>query len=223
MISDYDIIIRLLMAAVMGALVGFERERNNQPAGLRTHIILVVGSALAMTLSINLAMAFRPAVPNGDPARLAAQVISGIGFLGVGAIIRYGANIKGLTTATSMWSMAVVGLVVGMGYFLVAGFATGLLLVTLILVNYFEKRFIKPLVTSQLTITAVDRRDMLEKLRQVIAKHARMGSRIRIKKDLNHQRVKYVMTLKLREDIRVDDMLAELTGLEGIRAINFVP
>src|SRR5512138_990442 len=106
MISDFEIIFRLLAAAALGALVGYERQRNNQPAGLRTHIILVVGAALAMTLSINLAMQYRPLVPNGDPARLAAQVISGIGFLGVGAIIRYGPNIKGLTTATSMWSMA---------------------------------------------------------------------------------------------------------------------
>ena len=140
MVSDTQIIFRLLVAAALGALVGYERQRNNQPAGLRTHIILVIGATLAMTLSINLAMEFRPLVPNGDPARLAAQVISGIGFLGVGAIIRYGANIKGLTTATSMWSMAVVGLVVGAGYYLIAAFTTGLLLFTLILINFFEKR-----------------------------------------------------------------------------------
>ncbi len=88
MITDTDIVLRLLVAAVLGGLVGYERERNNQPAGLRTHIILVVGAALAMVLSVNLAMQFKPLVPNGDPARLAAQVISGIGFLGVGAIIR---------------------------------------------------------------------------------------------------------------------------------------
>ena len=109
MITDTDIILRLLVAGVLGGLVGYERERNNQNAGLRTHIILVIGAALAMTLSINLAIQFRPLVSNGGPARLAAQVISGIGFLGVGAIIRYGPNIKGLTTATSMWSMAIVG------------------------------------------------------------------------------------------------------------------
>ena len=71
-----------------------------------------------MTLSINLAIQFRPLVPNGDPARLAAQVISGIGFLGAGAILRYGPNIKGLTTAASLWTMAVVGLAVGAGHYL---------------------------------------------------------------------------------------------------------
>jgi putative Mg2+ transporter-C (MgtC) family protein len=100
--------------------------------------------------------------------------------LGVGAIIRYGANIKGLTTATSMWSMAVVGLVVGAGYYLVAAFTTVLLLVTLILINFFEKRFIKPVITSQLTIIAADKREMLDKMRGVIEKHARIGSGISI-------------------------------------------
>ena len=120
MIGEWDILIRLLIAAGLGAVVGFERERSQQPAGLRTHIILVVGSTLAMTLSVNLAIQFQPLVPNGDPARLAAQVISGIGFLGAGAIFRYGVSIKGLTTATSLWTMAVVGLVVGAGHYLAA-------------------------------------------------------------------------------------------------------
>jgi len=220
MVSDTQIIFRLLVAAALGALVGYERECHNQPAGLRTHIILVIGATLAMTLSINLAMEFRPLVPNGDPARLAAQVISGIGFLGVGAIIRYGANIKGLTTATSMWSMAVVGLVVGAGYYLVAAFTTGLLLVTLILINFFEKRFIKPVITSQLTISAVDKREMLDKMRRVIEKHARIGSGISIQKDLHNKRAKFVMMVKMKEGGLIDEMLAELTELEGIRVIN---
>ncbi len=221
MLSDIQIILRLLLAAILGGLVGYERQRNNQPAGLRTHIILVVGAALAMTLSINLAMQFRPQVPNGDPARLAAQVISGIGFLGVGAIIRYGANIKGLTTATSMWSMAVVGLVVGAGYYLIAAFTTGLLLITLILINFFEKRYIKPVVTSQLTVSAADKRDMLDKMRKVIEKRATVSSGIRIHKDLYHKRVKFVMTFKMKEGELIDNMLVDLTEIEGIRAINY--
>src|SRR5665648_365038 len=101
MITDQDVIIRIIIAALLGAIVGFERERNGQDAGLRTHIILVVGATLTMTISINMAIQYRPLVINGDPARLAAQVVSGIGFLGAGAIIRYGPNIKGLTTAAS--------------------------------------------------------------------------------------------------------------------------
>jgi putative Mg2+ transporter-C (MgtC) family protein len=221
MISETDIIVRLLVAAVLGGLVGYERERNNQPAGLRTHIILVVGATLAMTLSVNIAMEYRPLVPNGDPARMAAQVISGIGFLGVGAIIRYGPNIKGLTTATSMWSMAVVGLAVGSGYLLVATFTTGLLLVTLILINFFEKRFIKPKVVSQLSITTVDRREMLNNLRVVIERHANINPGFSVHKDLQHKRSKFIMTFKLKEGRGIDDLLTDLTDIDGIRSIKF--
>ncbi|HQF69381.1 MAG TPA: MgtC/SapB family protein, partial [Anaerolineaceae bacterium] len=89
-IPETEILIRLGLAALLGMMVGYERERQNQPAGLRTHVILAVGSCLAMTVSIDLAIQFYPHAPNGDPARLAAQVISGIGFLGAGAILRYG-------------------------------------------------------------------------------------------------------------------------------------
>lgn len=219
MIANTDIIIRLLIAAVLGGLVGYERERNNQPAGLRTHIILVVGAALAMVLSINLAMEFRPLVPNGDPTRLAAQVISGIGFLGVGAIIRYGPNVKGLTTATSMWSMAIVGLAVGSGYLLVAAFTTVLLLVTLILINFFEKRFIKPRVITQISITTTERREMLNKLRVIIEKHANLNPSLSIHKDLQRKRSKFVMTFKLNEGETIDNMLADLSEIDGIRSI----
>ncbi len=117
MITEQEIVIRLAIASVLGMIVGFERERQNQPAGLRTHTILAIGSCLAMTISINLAMQFTPLVPNGDPARLAAQVVSGIGFLGAGAILRYGTSVKGLTTATSLWTTAMVGLAIGAGHF----------------------------------------------------------------------------------------------------------
>lgn len=220
MISNLEILIRLLVAAALGGLVGYERERNNQPAGLRTHIILVVGAALAMILSVNLATEFRSVAPNGDPARLAAQVISGIGFLGVGAIIRYGPNVKGLTTATSMWSMAIVGLAVGLGQYLAATFTTGLLMVTLIVINLVEKRFIHHLVLSQIAITTVDKREMLNKIRENIEKHAILQPSLNIRKDLHNKRLKIVLRFKLREGHTVDGLLEELAGLDGIRSIN---
>ena len=119
MLSQTDIFIRLLVAAALGGLIGLERERHDQPAGLRTHIILVLGATIAMCISINLSMQFHTVATNGDPERLAAQVISGIGFLGAGAIFRFGANVKGLTTAASLWTTAIIGLAVGAGYYLI--------------------------------------------------------------------------------------------------------
>ncbi|HNW35138.1 MAG TPA: MgtC/SapB family protein, partial [Candidatus Ozemobacteraceae bacterium] len=94
MLTEYDIIFRLIFSAFLGGLIGLEREKHSQPAGLRTHIILAIGSSIAMCISINLSMQFHTTATNGDPERLAAQVISGIGFLGAGAIFRYGTGVK---------------------------------------------------------------------------------------------------------------------------------
>jgi len=100
-------------------------------------------------------------------------------------------------------------------------FTTGPLLITLILINFFEKRYIKPVITSQLTISAVDKRDMLDKMRKVIEKHSTVSSGIRIHKDLYHKRVKFMLTFKMKEGEMLDEMLVVLTEIEGIRAINF--
>src|SRR5664279_4245047 len=142
MISEPVILLRVLLAAVLGALVGWQREIHHQPAGLRTHIILVVGAALCMTLSIDVALQFRSTALNGDPGRIAAQIVSGIGFLGAGAIIREGFTVKGLTTATSLWTMAVVGMTVGLGYYLTSVVVTLLIFVVLTVLNSVEKRYI---------------------------------------------------------------------------------
>ena len=143
MISEVQILLRVLVGAILGSLVGFERERQDQPAGLRTHMILVIGATLAMVLSVNLGYLFaRPGTP-ADPARLAAQVISGIGFLGAGAILRYGFTVKGLTTATSLWTMAIVGMTVGAGYYLIGVVTTALMLIVLALLNVLEKRYVR--------------------------------------------------------------------------------
>jgi len=145
MIQDSEIVIRLLLSAFLGMIIGFERERQNQPAGLRTHTILAIGSCLAMTMSINLAMQFKPVV-SGDPARLACTGDRrGLGFLGAGAILRYGTTVKGLTTATSLWTMAIVGLAVGAGHYFAAIAATSALLLVLTLLNLLEKRSSVPI------------------------------------------------------------------------------
>jgi putative Mg2+ transporter-C (MgtC) family protein len=219
MITDQDVIIRIIIAALLGAIVGFERERNGQPAGLRTHIILVVGATLTMTLSINLAIQFRPLVPNGDPARLAAQVISGIGFLGAGAILRYGPNIKGLTTATSLWTMAVVGLAVGAGHYLQGAAGTAVILISLILLNVIEKRFIHPFATASVVITADDRISLLDEVGLNLSKVARLIGRPSVSKNLRANRIRAEYTVKLSTNASVGLILDTISRIEGIRSI----
>jgi putative Mg2+ transporter-C (MgtC) family protein len=139
-ITEFDMALRLFLAFIAGAIIGFERASKHQVAGLRTHILIAVGATLLMLLSIWIPQEFL-GMKEGDPGRIAAQVVSGIGFLGAGAIIRLGNNIKGLTTAASLWLIAAVGLAIGAGMFAAAGFAELLSLFTLVFMDIFEKRF----------------------------------------------------------------------------------
>ena len=134
-----DLSIRLVLAAALGLAVGFEREIHGHPAGLRTHLLVSMGSALFTVLS---AYGF-DSVPNAgpiDPTRIAAQIVSGIGFLGAGAILKDGVVIRGLTTAASLWATSAVGMAAGAGEPLIAGVATGVILVSLWPINALAER-----------------------------------------------------------------------------------
>ncbi|PAB60632.1 MgtC/SapB family protein [Anaeromicrobium sediminis] len=136
MLINTEVIIRLVLSALLGGIIGMEREVNNRPAGLRTHILVTVGAALVMLISMD-------GFLGGDPARLAAQVVSGIGFLGAGTILVQGQSIHGLTTAASLWVCACIGLAIGNGYYM-GGIVTFLIvLFTLMTLGFFEKRVLK--------------------------------------------------------------------------------
>jgi putative Mg2+ transporter-C (MgtC) family protein len=213
----WEMIIRLVVAAAMGGLVGYERERHDQPAGLRTHTILSIGASLAMMLSILLAARFRDLVPNGDPARLAAQVISGIGFLGAGAILRYGATVRGLTTATSLWTVAIVGLAVGAGEYAAAAGAVVLLLITLDLLDRVEKRFIRSTTTKMIRIGVEDRphvtSELGDHLRGMDVDIVSLG----VKKDVFSNEIEYEAVVKVRQRSDIDRFIELLSGFEGMK------
>ena len=154
-LTEFDMILRLCLGFLAGAIIGFERSSQRQVAGLRTHILIATGATLLMLLSIYLPEHYNPA-RTSDPGRIAAQVVSGIGFLGAGAIIRLGNNIRGLTTAASLWFVAAVGLAIGSGMFLIAGTAEAIGLVTLIILNKVEKRIFPSERFKMLVITYKD-------------------------------------------------------------------
>ncbi|RED28972.1 MgtC/SapB family protein [Paenibacillus sp. VMFN-D1] len=135
-----DLTLRLLLSVAMGGLIGMEREWNNHAAGFRTHILVCLGSASIMILSMYGFEAFVDETNvRLDPARLAAQVISGIGFLGAGAILRSGQTVSGLTTAASVWVVAAIGLSIGAGFLYSALLTTGLAFISLFALNKWEK------------------------------------------------------------------------------------
>ena len=216
MITDNEILIRLAIAAVLGMIIGFERERQNQPAGLRTHTILAIGSCLAMTISINLAMQFQPLAPNGDPARLAAQVISGIGFLGAGAILRYGTSVKGLTTAASLWTNAIIGLAVGAGHYFAAIGTAAMLLVILVLLNVLEKKWIRGYETITISVTVLHNSRLIEDLLEMLKTLKKKVLSISLESDIPQDKFTANVVVKTREDDPMQDLRSGLEKIPGV-------
>jgi putative Mg2+ transporter-C (MgtC) family protein len=134
-------IVRCGMAALCGAMIGLERELKNKAAGFRTNILICVGAAIYMCVGLLLVNA---GGVQGDPARIAAQVVTGIGFLGAGCIIQAGGRVTGLTTAATIWVVAGIGLVAGAGFPLLAFIAAVMVLITLVVLGEVEKRFLDP-------------------------------------------------------------------------------
>ncbi len=137
---DFDITMRLVIAMFLGGLIGVEREMHGKEAGFRTYALVCLGSALFMILSIEIHNIYK-GIANVDPGRIAAQVVTGIGFLGAGAIIRFPQGIKGLTTAAGIWTSAGIGLACGMGKYHPAVITTILALMILIVFSKVNRRF----------------------------------------------------------------------------------
>lgn len=132
-----DLAAKLIAAILIGGGIGLERELKGKPAGLRTNILICVGSALLMDLSMNLA-----AVHGGDPGRIAAQVVTGIGFLGAGTILHTRGQITGLTSAATIWVVAALGLTIGAGYFVEALGSTVTVMIVLVGLGWVERRYL---------------------------------------------------------------------------------
>lgn len=132
--SDWELVQRLCLSAGLGAVLGFEREWRQKYAGLRTNILIAIGSTLFTLMSIDLSVS-----AGGDPTRVAAQIVTGIGFLGAGAIMRTGGSVRGLTTAAMIWVNAAIGVAVGGGEYHVAIIATIVTLVVLTTLNPIER------------------------------------------------------------------------------------
>lgn len=177
MAPHWELILRLFAAAALGSLVGAERERLMWAAGLRTHMLVCVGACLFMIVS-----AYGFAGVTGDkivldPSRVAAQVVSGIGFLGAGSILLRGDLIRGLTTAASLWSVAALGLAVGGGLYLEAGAATAIILVILAGIKPIEKWIQHRNQTLRLKLRVASGRLPLEELQRHLDLHERKISR----------------------------------------------
>lgn len=209
-----DIIIKLILASILGGLIGLERESTNRPAGFRTHILVTIGSALIMLVSIDMAKY------GGDPSRIAAQVISGIGFLGAGTILRTGNNIEGLTTAASLWVCAGIGLATGSEFYLGAIMTTIIVLFFLRNAKVFE-RFLSRRTFKVFEIVGETRPGFIGDIGTLFGRYNISIKDIAImtlEEEEGHEE-ELNFTVKLPHNINLDKILYDISLIEGVKKI----
>jgi putative Mg2+ transporter-C (MgtC) family protein len=215
-LSLLDIIIRVLVAAVLGALIGLDRELSNQPAGLRTHILVTLGS---MLFTITGAYIF-PAGTNIDPTRVAAQVVTGIGFLGAGAILRQGVTVRGLTTAAGLWVTAAVGMAVGFGFWAGAIAVTVVTVVSLFGLKRFERKMLQSLKPGHYTFSLETLAGV--RISDVTQKVEEEGCRLDSARDLNEENVRRLeLVLRLPPRVKPHHVADALASLDGVTRVDW--
>lgn len=169
--AQVDLSVRLVIAAALGLAIGFEREIHGHPAGLRTHMLVALGSALFTVLSIRGFLGESGPGVAVDPTRIAAQIVSGIGFLGAGAILKDGIVIRGLTTAASLWATSAVGMAAGAGEYVIGIVATGVILVSLWPINAIADRLHGSSVPEMKIRLTLKRVDLLGHVSEILVTH----------------------------------------------------
>ncbi len=222
-IDQLHITIRLVLALLLGGLIGFEREVSSHAAGLRTHILVCVGSALVMLLSMYGFSAFVNEVNvRIDPSRLAAQVISGIGFLGAGTIMFNGRSITGLTTAASLWVVAGIGLAIGAGFYYPAVLACFMVLISLWILNKVEHKYFNGKKVRVLKIQAIDQPGTLGLITTILGKRKIDIKQIKLEESedgskSNHVQITFHVTIPKQSIIGL--VLEETNQIQGVTGV----
>ncbi|NEM98472.1 MgtC/SapB family protein [Pontibacter burrus] len=214
-----NVVIRVLLSAVLGGLLGWEREKRRQQAGLRTHIVIAVGACLLMLISVYIPQTFSE-YRNVDPARLAAQVVSGIGFLGAGAIFRLGGNTHGLTTAATIWAVAAVGLAVGVGMYAPAAVVTIVLLFVLAVLDKVGKRYLNTGTLKTLKITYESSKIETSKILGILENHDIITNNINIVQSKNRQHTTIKLYVYVPKALHVKQLYKELNDLKNVGRIS---
>ena len=196
------LILKISLASLFGALIGIEREHARRPAGLRTHVLVCVGSCLVMLTSEFIYHTYRVYSPNMDIARLGAQVISGVGFLGAGTIIRNGSTVKGLTTAASLWAVACIGLATGIGYYLGATVATFTIFIILTFLKVIANQAYDHSVSCQLNMKVIYSSKLIDTIQDKFSKELISVNNIRFKADKDSTtNVSFYLSMSETKDI----------------------
>jgi putative Mg2+ transporter-C (MgtC) family protein len=219
---ELDMLSRLLLASLLGALIGFEREVHGRPAGFRTHLLVSLGSCLFVIVSIDFYRKygnFSGMGPLGvDPGRIAAQVVTGIGFLGAGAIIREKATIRGLTTAACLWVAAAIGLSCGAGRFDAAVIVTLLAVVSLLLLKKVENRIRKDIYTA-VKVWSTDLAGQQANVETCFDECQVQVLDTSVEKDLEKGDISFDFYVKYKTDVSVGNLLDRIAQIQGVKRV----
>lgn len=215
----YEVIFRLTLACILGGLIGLERESLNRPAGLRTYTLVCVGSALAMIVSLEMYYQYYQTV-NADPGRIAAQVISGIGFLGAGTIMREGATVRGLTTAAGLWVVACIGLAAGAGLYIPAIATTILILFILIYFIRFEQKFTGMREYKGLLLVVEDKPGQIGAIGSILGDMGISIKNIQLTRLENGEDLEVELLVQLPPNVMISQVIHELSAVSGLRNID---
>ncbi|MBU3933439.1 MAG: MgtC/SapB family protein [Candidatus Omnitrophica bacterium] len=215
MFTTAHIIIRLISAFILGGLIGLEREIHGRAAGLRTHILVCLGSALLMLTSMHIFYLYRD-VTTIDPGRIAAGVITGIGFLGAGTILRFKASVRGLTTAASLWAVAGIGLAVGSGFYLGAYATSALVLFVLFFLTKLERVLVRKDWYRVLAVETKGGAQQLQDIRSALSDYKAEIRDFEIKKKPDSDNVIMELNLKLITARQDDQILTDIMRIRGV-------
>ncbi len=217
-----QVLIRIILAMVIGALIGAERESIQKPAGLRTHMLVCVGAAVVMLTGYYCFQTFG----GNDPTRMAAQVVSGIGFLGAGTIIREGFSVRGLTTAASLWAVASLGLAVGAGFYKVSIIGAAAIYFTLSVFERLESHINRRHSRSYVELFCTDANTVMASINALMEEHRFRAVDIKIseggrKGKKEGYNISFVIKSDhtAKNDIHPGNLIAQMKAMEGVSDI----
>ncbi|UMZ75339.1 MgtC/SapB family protein [Natranaerofaba carboxydovora] len=227
MISELEIILRLILAGIAGGVIGFEREQHNRPAGFRTHILVCVGACLMTLVSIYSFDGPEGQIGRGaDPARIASSIITGVGFLGAGTILRQGSTIRGLTTAASIWVVAGIGLAFGAGFYFGGTITLVIIVISLYSLGNVERVLARKRRFRELKIRVLDQPGMLAKITKILGDRGVNISNIWMSEaefleDYQAHVISIILHVRVPGKLNIDDLLHVVFHSEGVLELSW--
>lgn len=218
-VTTMSSVFKLCLSLLLGCCVGFERKRKGQIAGVRTFALISMGATLAMLLSIYVPQEYL-GLKNGDPGRIAAQVVTGIGFLGAGAIIQMKGSVRGLTTAAGIWMIAAIGMAVGVGLYTLAIVATALILVVLVLIERWEHHISAGAESRIIRLKLSEIAEDIDGYREVLNRHHVHLSNVFVEYDYEAGVTRLNLVVLISERTNYLTLFADLRSVKPTLAIS---